>query len=86
MPNDRIPRISCHKATGQAVGRLNGKDYHLGRFRSAASHAAYERLIAKWLANGRRLPDNRLLSIQRPTLLWLHGRVPVDSYSPGGTD
>jgi integrase len=51
-----IPGCTLHKASGQAVVRLNGKDHYLGRFGSAAANEAYERLIAEWLANGRRLP------------------------------
>src|SRR5258708_2957523 len=53
----RIPQICRHKATGRAVVRLNGHDYYLGRFGSAASKHGYEKLIAEWLANGRQLPD-----------------------------
>jgi integrase len=55
MKNDYIPRPSRH-ATGQAVVRLCGKDHYLGRYGSAEANAAYERLIAEWLANGRTLP------------------------------
>jgi integrase len=53
----RIPQICQHKATNQAVVRLNGHDYYLGRFGSAAAKSGYERLIAEWLANGRQLPN-----------------------------
>jgi hypothetical protein len=55
----RIPKLCKHKATGQAVVRLDGKDHYLGKFGTAAAMAAYERLIAEWLAHGRRLPDAR---------------------------
>jgi hypothetical protein len=53
----RIPKASHHKASGQAVVRLNGKDYYLGGYGSAQAKANYERLISRWLANGRNLPD-----------------------------
>jgi hypothetical protein len=45
-----------HKATGQAVVRLDGKDIYLGTHGTPESRAEYDRLIAEWLANGRRLP------------------------------
>jgi integrase len=49
----RIPKLGCHKATGQAVVRLNGRDHYLGRHGSAESKAAYDRAIAEWLVRGR---------------------------------
>lgn len=55
----RIPNLCKHKATGQAVVRLDGKDHYLGKYGSPAAKAAYERLIAEWLAHGRRLPNSR---------------------------
>ncbi len=55
-PSSRIPNSTQHKASGQAVVRLNGKDHYLGRFGTADAQTAYERLIAEWLANGRHFP------------------------------
>jgi hypothetical protein len=52
----RTPAYCLHKATGQAVVRINGHDHYLGKYDSPESHAEYDRLIAEWLANGRRLP------------------------------
>jgi integrase len=49
------PKYRLHKGTGQAVVTLDGKDIYLGRHGTAASKAEYDRLIATWLANGRRL-------------------------------
>src|SRR6516164_5374089 len=60
MPRTRPdfhPRYRKHKATGQAVVTLNGKDHYLGRYGTAASKAEYDRLIAEWLACGRQLPN-----------------------------
>lgn len=53
----RIPKLCKHKATGQAVVRLNGRDHYLGQFGTASATSAYERMIAEWLAHGRRLPN-----------------------------
>jgi integrase len=44
-----------HKASGQAVVRIDGTDYYLGRYGTAESKAEYGRLIAEWLGNGRHL-------------------------------
>jgi integrase len=35
---------------------LNGRDIYLGRFGTPGSRAEYDRIIAEWLSNGRRLP------------------------------
>jgi integrase len=49
------PRYRKHKASGHAVVTIQGKDFYLGRWQSRASRDEYDRLIAEWLANGRRL-------------------------------
>ena len=53
---NRTPTYCLHKATGQAVVRLNGKDHYLGKYVTNESQDAYDRLLAEWLAGGRRLP------------------------------
>jgi integrase len=50
------PSLSHHKASGQGVVRLNGRDVYCGRFGTAECQANYHRAIAEWVANGRRLP------------------------------
>jgi hypothetical protein len=47
MPNERIPKLCRHKASGQAVVCLNGKDVYLGRFRSTEAKTAYDGLISE---------------------------------------
>ncbi len=54
--NNRTPSYCLHKATGQAVVRIDGKDCYLGKYGTKDSRDAYDRLIAEWLACGRRLP------------------------------
>jgi len=49
----RIPRYCLHKATGQAVVRLNGRDIYLGKHGTDESRQEYDRLIALWLDRGR---------------------------------
>jgi integrase len=50
----RIPSLRHHKASGQGVVTLNGRDFYLGRFGSKAAEAEYRRLIDRWEAGGRR--------------------------------
>src|SRR4051794_16116920 len=54
--SSKTPSLCLHKATGQAVVRIDGKDHYLGKYGSPESQAEYDRLIAEWLGNGRRLP------------------------------
>ena len=54
-----IPKPTKHRS-GQAVVRLNGRDFHLGKFGSPVARGEYVRLIAEWLANGRRTPQDEL--------------------------
>jgi integrase len=52
----RLPKYRRHKATGQAVVTLSGKDFYLGPHGSKASRMQYDRLVCEWLEAGRRLP------------------------------
>jgi integrase len=54
--NSRLPKYSKHRASGQAVVTLGGVDHYLGPHDTKASHLEYDRLLAEWLANGRRSP------------------------------
>ncbi|HZW34048.1 MAG TPA: site-specific integrase [Isosphaeraceae bacterium] len=59
----RTPSYRLHAPSGQAVVTLDGRDFDLGRHGTPESHAEYDRLIAEWLANGRRLPPGEDLTI-----------------------
>src|SRR4051794_11128207 len=52
----RTPSYRHHKPSGQAVVTLDGRDIYLGLYGSKQSRAEYDRLLAEWLCNGRRLP------------------------------
>ena len=52
----KFPRYRRHKASGLAVVTLNGRDFYLGPHGSEVSRAEYDRLLAEWLAGGRRIP------------------------------
>jgi integrase len=53
-----VPKYRKHKASGQAVVTLGGKDHYLGPHGSKTSIAEYDRLIGEWLAGGRRLIED----------------------------
>jgi integrase len=58
----RVPSLRRHKPSQQGVVTLDGNDQYLGRWPDGLRQpppevqAEYDRLIAEWLANGRRLP------------------------------
>lgn len=52
----RTPSYRLHKPSGQAVVTIEGRDFYLGKFGSPESRSECDRLIAEWLAAGRRLP------------------------------
>ncbi len=47
------PKLRKHKATGQAVVTIAGRDHYLGRHGTKAAQLEYDRLIGEWLAAGR---------------------------------
>src|SRR5262245_12946982 len=65
MPNStlRIPSYRRHKASGQAVVTLDGRDIYLGTYGSAGSRAEYGRVIAEWTANAGTLPNANDLTV-----------------------
>ncbi len=52
----RTPNYRRHRASGQGIVTLNGRDFYLGPFGSKASRNEYDRLIAEWLNAGRNIP------------------------------
>lgn len=52
----RVPKYALHKASGQAVVRLGGLDFYLGKFGSDESRNQYDRLIGEWMLQGRQAP------------------------------
>lgn len=53
---DGVPRYRKHRASGQAIVTLSGKDFYLGPHGTKVSHQEYDRVVAEWLARGRTLP------------------------------
>ncbi|PHQ34324.1 tyrosine-type recombinase/integrase [Rhodopirellula bahusiensis] len=52
-----LPKYRKHKASGQAIVNLGGKDHYLGPHGTKTSRVEYDRLVAEWLTNGRRLAN-----------------------------
>ncbi|WP_422928368.1 tyrosine-type recombinase/integrase [Singulisphaera sp. PoT] len=50
----KLPSYRLHRASGQAVVTLAGRDHYLGPHGTAASKAEYDRVLAEYLSNGRR--------------------------------
>jgi integrase len=73
----RVPSYRLHKPTGQAVATIGGRDVYLGKHESPESRAEYDRIIAEWLATGRRpmVADSASgadLSVNEMLLAYLH--------------
>ena len=49
-----LPKYRRHRASGQAIVTLSGRDHYLGPHNTAASKRLYDRLIAEWLQRDRR--------------------------------
>jgi hypothetical protein len=82
----RTPSLRRHSPSGQGVVTLSGHDHCLGpwprlcRKPPAETQAAYDRIIAEWLANGRRplhsLEDAPALSVNELILaFWTHAEA-----------
>ena len=59
MPKTNLPSYRLHKASGQAFIELVGRRFYLGKHGSKASREEYERRLAGYLANGRKLPPTQ---------------------------
>ncbi len=76
--NSKVPSYRLHKATGQAVVTLNNRDFYLGRHSDPTSKEKYDRLIAQWLANGRRMPISSEANITVTEMIaafWRHAQA-----------
>jgi len=54
IPRPRVPSYRLHKPSGQAVVRIDGRDFYLGPWRTPRSRCEYDRIVAEWLALRRR--------------------------------
>jgi len=51
--SNSVPKYRRHKASGQAIVTLAGKNQYLGPYGTKASRLEYDRLISEWVADGR---------------------------------
>lgn len=85
MPkNPRAPSYRLHKPSGQAVVTFGGKDYYLGKHATPASRAAYDRLVAEWLVNGRRAPHEARTAVSVCELMAAYLRFAAGYYRKDG--
>lgn len=52
-PANHLPKYRKHRASGQAIVTLIGRDHYLGPHGTKASKEFYDRLIAEWLQHHR---------------------------------
>jgi len=75
---NRTPKYRRHKVTGRAVVTLDGRDYYLGKWNTAASRRAYDRLTSQWLSAGRVLvsmPSDILTVTEMLAAFWRHAKT-----------
>jgi integrase len=53
----QVPKYRKHRASGQAIVTISGKDHYLGPHGTKASHALYDRLVAEFLSAGRQVVE-----------------------------
>ncbi|MCA9240209.1 MAG: tyrosine-type recombinase/integrase [Planctomycetales bacterium] len=73
-----LPAYRKHRASGQAVVTLSGRDCYLGPHGSRASRREYDRLTAEWLAAGRTAPGDSTDGLTMVELIahyWRHVKV-----------
>jgi len=46
----KLPSYCHHKASGQAVVTIDGRDVYLGQYGSRESKTKYKQYMARWLA------------------------------------
>jgi hypothetical protein len=74
---NRLPSYRHHKSSGQGFVELNGHRHYLGKYELPESKERYHRLLAEWLANGRRLPvdPDDLTVIELIDRFWQHAKT-----------
>ncbi len=76
----RQPSYRLHKPSGQAVVTLSGRDHYLGKHDTPESRERHDELVARWLANGRRLPEQNARPMTVKALILDHYRFCEERY------
>ncbi len=79
------PKYRKHRATGQAVVTIAGKDHYLGPHGTKASRIEYDRLVGEWLAAGRSMVPEAAADLTVAEICRAYKRHAESYYSPGGT-
>src|SRR5687767_8015357 len=73
------PKYRQHRASGQAVVTIAGKDHYLGPWKSKGSRVEYDRLIGEWLAAGRpsvaTAPPTEITVSELAAKFWRHAQA-----------
>lgn len=70
--SQKVPKLRCHKATGQGYIRLDGQFHYLGRYDDPATQQRYHRLIAEWIAGGYQHPaDPQEITVEELMLAYV---------------
>jgi integrase len=64
----KLPSYRLHKPSGQAIVSLSGRSIYLGTHDTKASRTEYDRVVAEWLANGRRTVIPSAIDTGGPTV------------------
>lgn len=71
-----VPKYRKHRASGQAVVTIAGRDHYLGPHGTKASKVEYDRLIGEWLAAGRPAREfveaNQITVVELVAQFWKH--------------
>lgn len=79
----KIPSYCHHKAIGQAVVRINGRDIYLSPFGSPESHQQYARVLGEHFSQGREVGGTcevRGANVTINELVLLYWREFVETY------
>lgn len=76
-----MPQMRLHSGSGHARVRINGIEHWLGRFGSPEAQAAYDRLIAEYLSDGR-LSSSYHGMLQAVNALRPFGKYPAAAFGP----
>jgi integrase len=57
LSKNALPSLRHHKASGQGVVTLSGRDFYLGDRSAPACEERYNALVARWISNGRKAID-----------------------------
>lgn len=79
----KLPSYRLHKASGQAITRISGRDYYLGQYGTEESKKEFQRLVAESLTNPHFGIEKKRISIAEGVVSYLKH---AESYYSGGTE